>query len=91
MNADIDAGNHKVINVTTPTLSSDAATKNYVDTKFNAIDYYGYCDVATTINLSANYSNGVSGVGATLTMTAVGVLIVDSVTVALNDRILVKN
>lgn len=47
---------------------------------------------ATTAALPANtYSNGTSGVGATLTATAVGVLTIDSNTPNLGDRILVKN
>ena len=50
------------------------------------------CQVATTTNLSSVYANGSSGVGATLTDSTSGtVLIIDGVTVALNDRVLVKN
>lgn len=35
---DLDALNHQIINVATPTSASDAATKGYVDGKFNAND-----------------------------------------------------
>ena len=48
------------------------------------------CRVATTAALTATYNNGTSGVGATLTG-AQQVLIIDGVTLALNDRVLVKN
>ncbi len=52
------------------------------------------CEVATTgFNLNANYSNGVSGVGATLT-DASGTfipLVIDSINVQIGDRILVKD
>jgi len=49
--------------------------------------------LATTAALSntPTYSNGVSGVGATLTAGSVGVLTVDGVATVLNDRILVKD
>jgi hypothetical protein len=47
---------------------------------------------ATTTNLPANsYSNGSSGVGATLTATSTGTLTVDGHLVALNDYVLVNN
>jgi len=46
---------------------------------------------ATTGNLTATYSNGSSGVGATLTETALGALTVDGHSPAVGDRILVKN
>lgn len=48
--------------------------------------------LATAAVLPAcTYANGASGVGATLTGNAVGVLTIDGQTVALNDRVLVKN
>jgi hypothetical protein len=47
---------------------------------------------ATTAALSAVYSNGASGVGATLTNSGtLAALVVDGSTVAVNDRILVKD
>jgi hypothetical protein len=52
---------------------------------------------ATTANLTGTYAAGTTGadggtgVGATLTITATGVLTIDGVTLALNDRVLVKN
>ncbi len=49
-------------------------------------------DLATTAALPAGvYANGASGVGATFTVTATGILTIDGVQTALNDRILVKN
>ena len=48
--------------------------------------------VATTANVTnLAYSNGVSGVGATLTQTVAAVVVVDGYTLLLNDRILFKN
>jgi hypothetical protein len=50
------------------------------------------CRVATTAVLSGspNYVNGTAGVGATLTEVGFGVLTIDGVAVAANDRVLVK-
>lgn len=49
-------------------------------------------ELATVAALPTNiYSNGSSGVGATLTGTAFGALTIDGVTVVLGDRVLIKN
>jgi hypothetical protein len=50
------------------------------------------CVAATTVNLTATYVNGASGVGATLTNSgAFSVFSVDGVTPTLKSRILIKN
>ena len=49
------------------------------------------CTATTTTNLSATYSNGSSGVGATLTATSNAAFSTDGVSPTLNSRILVKN
>ena len=50
------------------------------------------CLVATTSNLTATYSNGTSGVGATLTNSGTqAALIIDGVTLATGNRVLVKD
>ena len=49
------------------------------------------CKAATTTNLSATYSNGTAGIGATLTCTSNGAFFTDGIFPALNARILVKN
>lgn len=52
----------------------------------------GSCKVATTANLSATYANGTLGVGATLTNnTTQAAISIDGVSLAVNDRVLVKN
>jgi len=38
MTGSLNLGNHKIINVTDPTLAQDASTKNYVDTKSLLVD-----------------------------------------------------
>lgn len=51
-----------------------------------------YALVATTATMTATYANGASGVGATLTNSGtLAALVVDGVTMAVNDRVLVKN
>lgn len=72
--------------------TNSLATKEYVDAVQQALDIKESVRVATAAALSAvTYSNGSSGINATLTANANGVLTVDGVTVLLNDRILVKD
>jgi hypothetical protein len=92
----VDVNGARIINVGTPTASTDAANKLYVDTLAQGIRTHEPVAVATTGTLAAitsgtvTYSNGTSGVGATLTLgTALTVL--DGYTLQNNDRILVKN
>jgi hypothetical protein len=82
----------RITNLSEPINASDAATKNYVDATAQGIHTHTSCRMATAAALpTCTYANGSSGVGATLTATANGALSVDGITVATNDRILVKN
>jgi hypothetical protein len=65
--ANIDMGSYKITNLGTPTASGDAATKAYVDNTTAGLNFHAAVHGATTSNLAANYDNGTSGVGATLT------------------------
>ena len=67
------------------------ANKAYVDQVAQGLDTKPSCRVATTANLSATYSNGTAGVGATLTATGNGAISIDGVSPTTNDRILVKD
>lgn len=90
--ADFGFGSFKLTSLADPSASQDAATKNYVDTVAQGLSPKSSAVAATAAALPANtYNNGASGVGATLTGVATGVLTVDGVAVALNDRIVVKN
>lgn len=82
--------NNKIINVSTPTNNQDCANKQYVDSSFASLNYYNYCDYATDSDIPCTYDNGSSGIGATITASAPGSLSVDGVTVAILDRILVR-
>lgn len=75
-----------------PVNALEAATKQYVDAAVEGLNVHAPAAAATTVNLTATYNNGSSGVGATLTNAgAQAAFAVDGYTAALNDRILVKN
>lgn len=80
---------------TAPSSSNDIVNKSYADSIASGINFHAACNYATTTALAANtYNNGSSGVGATLTANANGVLIIDGYTFLSTDigkRILVKN
>lgn len=88
----IDAGNTWINNLADPIQDQDAATKYYVDLVAQGLDPKASVALASTTALPAyTYNNGASGVGATLTGQAVGVLSLDSVAVAAGQRVLIKN
>jgi hypothetical protein len=93
MTHDFNVGTHKVTNVVDPASAQDAATKNYVDASVASFNEKPSVAYASTTALPANtYSNGSSGVGATLTGNSNGPLIIDGVTLvvgAVGQRILV--
>lgn len=75
-----------------PTVGTDGANKQYVDTLAAGFTFKTACFAATTANLSATYDNGASGVGATLTNNAAqAAFAVDGTSPSVNARILVKN
>ena len=68
------------------------ANKAYVDQVAQGLDTKPSCKVATTANLSATYSNGTAGVGATLTNSGTqAALSIDGITMVAADRVLVKD
>ena len=74
-----------------PTSNLQAATKQYVDTIAAAgLHYHDPVRVEQEGNLSATYSNGTAGVGATLTNNSTqAALTIDGVALSLNDRVLI--
>ena len=87
----------KITGLADPTLAQDAATKNYVDGLVQGLDIKADVKVATTVALTGTYvagsagADGGTGVGATFTMTATGVQVIDGITLLLSDRVLIKN
>lgn len=72
--------------------STKVATTAYVDAAINGTDAKDACKYGTTAALpTVVYSNGASGVGATLIAVGLGALSLDGNTPAVNDRVLVKN
>lgn len=89
--ADLNLNNYKITNLATPTLSTDAATKAYVDGVAEGLHIHAASYAATTANLNATYSNGTAGVGATLTNAgANAAFATDGVSPSINARILVR-
>lgn len=88
----LNMGTQLINNVVDPAAAQDAATKNYVDTNINSLYWKQSARLATITALPANtYSNGASGVGATLAEVGFGALSIDGVTPSLSDRVLIKN
>jgi hypothetical protein len=85
-----------IINLATPTNSTDAATKQYVDDVAQGLHTHDSCNAATQTTLASisggtiTYNNGASGVGANLVTTGTYTTI-DGVTLSNGMRILVKN
>lgn len=78
-----------------PSTALEASTKQYVDNQVASVSnltYHTQVTSATTANLNATYSNGVGGVGATLTNAgAFAQFQIDSYTPGSLARVLVKN
>tara|TARA_B100000959_G_C14986781_1_gene625982 strand:- start:1141 stop:2859 length:1719 start_codon:yes stop_codon:yes gene_type:complete len=72
--------------------SGSLATKEYVDEVATGLDVKDSVRMGTTANLSATYSNGTAGIGATLTNSgSQAALTIDGINAAQNDRVLIKD
>jgi hypothetical protein len=88
----VSASSKRISNVADPTQAQDAATKAYVDAIKTGLDVKDSVRAATIAALTATYSNGTAGVGATLTNSGTqAAFALDGVTLAVNERVLVKN
>ena len=73
-------------------VASQQSIKAYVDSVASGLDLKCSSHAATTANLSAAYSNGSSGVGATLTNSGTqAALSIDGQTMVATERVLVKD
>ena len=81
------------VSVPTPTSDAHAATKAYADAIAAGINWHNSVETATAAVLPSTptYSNGTSGVGATLTASANARLVMDGANTTTGDRVLVKN
>jgi hypothetical protein len=92
LGSDLNANSHKVTNLATPTASTDAATKLYVDEVAQGLKVRGSVEAATTADLGGTYANGTNGVDATITLAASATLDIDGWTSwSQFDGILVKD
>jgi len=93
----VHVGGFKIEAVGTPTASTDAATKQYVDDVAQGLAVHAPCVVASTDTLATmsggtvTYDNGTSGVGATLTISGSTLTAIDGITLSTDDRILIKD
>jgi hypothetical protein len=76
--ADVPWGSFKITGLATPTAGTDAATKAYVDAAAAGIDWKASVRAATTATgtLASSFANG---------------SVIDGITLATNDRILIKD
>lgn len=87
--ADISLGGFKITNLATPVASTDAATKGYCDSLSTGLDVKASCRAASTANVTVTYT-ATGGTSARGQITAAPNTL-DGVTLAANDRILLKN
>jgi len=90
--ANISLNGYKITSAADGTASTDLINKGQLDAAIQGLTNKHTADYATTAALATNtYSNGTSGVGATLTGNSNGALSVDSASPAAGDTVLVKN
>lgn len=88
----LDMNSHQITNLSNPTLGTDAVNLTTLQSYTSGLSGRSSCRVATTANLSATYSNGSSGVGATLTNSSTqAAIVIDGLTLVSADRVLVKD
>ena len=93
----VHVGGFKIESLGTPTASTDAATKQYVDDLAQglAIQAPAVCGSTATLAVmsggTVTYDNGTAGVGATLTISGDTLTAIDGVTLTVGDRIVIKD
>lgn len=60
--ADVNLGSRKITNLNTPTTSSDAATKGYVDNSIAGLKWKNSVKVATTANITLSGAQTIDGI-----------------------------
>lgn len=81
-----------ITGIPTPSSNLDVVNKAYVDAAVTGLHVHAASDYATTTTLPAyTYNNGASGVGATITENASGILTLDGTNPAVSQRVLIKD
>lgn len=88
--ADLSINSHKLTGVSTPTAGTDGANKSYVDSVATGLDVKASVRVASTANLAGVTYTATGGTSARGQIT-VAPNTLDGVTLAANDRILLKD
>ena len=83
----VDVSGAKLTTVGTPSQSTDAATKGYVDGVVNGLDIKQSVDFASTANVAGTYNNG----AGTITAGSNGALSMDGGSPAIGQRVLLKD
>ena len=83
----VDVSGAKITTVGTPSQSTDAATKGYVDGVVNGLDVKKSVDFASTANVAGTYNNG----AGTITAGSNGALSMDGGSPAIGQRVLLKD
>jgi hypothetical protein len=93
----VHVGGFKIESLGSPTASTDAATKQYVDDVAQglAVQAPAICGSTATLAVmsggTVTYDNGTAGVGATLTISGDTLTAIDGVTLTVGDRIVIKD
>lgn len=87
--AAVSLNSQKITNLATPTATADAATKGYVDGVSSGLDIKGSVRAASTANVAGTY-NSTGGTATRGQFTAMSDTL-DGVTLAANDRVLLKD
>lgn len=90
--ASVPLNAQKITGLAAGVAATDAVNKSQLDASAQGFSPKGTADAATVAALAANvYANGTAGLGATLTASANGALIVDGYTTGATNLILVKD
>ena len=93
----VSVSSKRILDLATPTASTDAATKQYVDDLAQGLAIQAPCIAGTPGTLTSitggtiTYDNGTAGVGATLTTSSGNFDTLDGISISTDDRVLVKN
>ena len=93
----VSVSSKRILDLATPTASTDAATKQYVDDLAQGLAIQAPCVAGTPGTLTSitggtiTYDNGTAGVGATLTTSSGNFDTLDGISISTDDRVLVKN
>jgi len=87
----VDVSSSRITNVASPINGTDAVNKSYTDSLVSGLDIKNSVRAATNAALTATYANGPGTLTNSGTQVALSGGLIDGATLALGDRVLVKN